>query len=528
MRILRDASFPAGGARTVHLGCCGGTKKSNEYKRLLERGVASLIPSDSNGDIGEELTLEEWKAAKGGLAVVKMGHFVGAKNLCGGLTVLKDCRKEDGSIVMPPGNEDKDNSAAAAVAASNDQEITTAEANSEGGEQQTANSNNPDPTNPQVEIPTYTPDQIEQHKATIAQLSDVACYHLYNYNIPDPIPPDLKIPIPPPRPSDASIPHRLLEILTTLRIRYDEGKMIADNQNVNHSAASSGDDGKLFQLDATKLAAAAGGNYDEDADPMNAPEVLNALSEFKRNLEERDVKSRKRRVDIITQAMEGKVKELVERGRREREIARKRTNQGGGEGNAASAAVVVDPDLGDTGKRGVSNLPAWMTAQDGSSGGGAAPIPDATLADQDTTSAEDDTKKRKFVPSEANRDDINVRKQRIDMQGGSLAEIRAANEAADKEQSSSALYTAKEDILAAYTMFPPLSTHPSTSPKEIESYVTSKIVEYLGEEESTLISFIMKELKKGVKTTALLEEMKMVLDEDAEEFVLGLYKRMAV
>jgi hypothetical protein len=36
----------------------------------------------------------------------------------------------------------------------------------------------------------------------------------------------------------------------------------------------------------------------------------------------------------------------------------------------------------------------------------------------------------------------------------------------------------------------------------------------------------MKELGKGVKTVALLEEMKEVLEEDAEEFVLGLYRRM--
>ena len=506
----------------------------------MERGVGSLIAAPDVSNV-EEITLDEWKSARGGMAVVKMGHFVGAKNLCGGLMVLKDCVKEDGSVVMPPGNEEKDNATIAADASLNNEQETSAttEPNSEGGggeQQQTATN---DPTNPQVEIPTYTPEQIEQHKTTIAQLSNTTCYHLYNYNIPDPIPPDLKIPIPPPQPSDASIPHRLLEVLTTLRIRYDEGKMITtDNNQTNassHSAASTGDDTtKILQLDATKLAAAAGGNYDEDADPMNAPEVLNALSEFKRSLEVLDVKSRKRRVDIITKAMEGKVKELVERGRKEREIAKKRImNQGGDNGNGnstASAAVVVDPNLEDTGKRGVSNLPAWMTAQDGS---GAAPPLDAAQSGQDTTSTEDDTKKRKFVPSEANRDDFNVRKQRIDMQqgGGSLAEIRAANEAADKEKnqpSSSTLYTTKEDILAADTMFPPLSSHPSTSPEQIESYVKSKIVDYLGEEESTLISFIMKELSKGVKTTALLEEMKMVLDEDAEEFVLGLYKRMAV
>jgi RNA-binding protein 25 len=105
------------------------------------------------------------------------------------------------------------------------------------------------------------------------------------------------------------------------------------------------------------------------------------------------------------------------------------------------------------------------------------------------------------------------------MEGGAtLSEIRAANEAADKN-----IYTQKHDILSPTTMFPPL---PSASSDEIKSYVTTKIVEYLDEEETTLIEFIMKELGKGVKTVALLEEMKEVLEEDAEEFVLGLYRRM--
>lgn len=47
--------------------------------------------------------------------------------------------------------------------------------------------------------------------------------------------------------------------------------------------------------------------------------------------------------------------------------------------------------------------------------------------------AEGDSKQRKFVPYEANRD-INVHKQTINTGGQSLAEIRAANEAANKQQ----------------------------------------------------------------------------------------------
>ncbi|KAL7510425.1 hypothetical protein ACHAXN_010619 [Cyclotella atomus] len=491
VRILRDASFPAGGARTVHLGCCGADRKSPEYKRLQERGVLSLI-QNTNKDV---CTLDTWKPANGGMAVVKMATFVGAKNLVGGLHVLTKCITKEG-IAMPPGEEEKEKNT------DPDGEATTAE-----GE------------NPmELNIPTYTPEQIKQHEETIASLSHTKAYHLYNYNVPDPIPPDMKIPMPPPECSDASIPHRLLEVLTALRIKYEEGNF-ADSYG-GHTSASTGETENTatsLNLDAGKLAAAAGGTYDEDADPMNAPEVVNAVLEFKRGLEERDVKSRKRRVDIITEAMEKKVKELVEKGRMEREMKRKMNNGEAGDNAANGVSVKADANVEDTGKRGVSNLPAWMTKGDG-----AAASTTATTTDAQPPTEEDESKKRKFVPSEANRDDINVRKQRIDMAGASISEIRAANQAADQ----SSFFTTKEDILAPNTMFPPLSLSATTSPEQIQPFVTSKIVDYLGEEESTLIGFIMKELGKGVKTTALLEEMKMVLDEDAEEFVLSLYKRL--
>ena len=439
--------------------------------------------------IRDELTVTSWKAAKGGMAVVKMAHYVSAKNLAGGLAVLAACNTPQG-IVLPPKEE----------------ETTTTTTNNDDPD------TNKEPSETTILLPSYTPQQMELHKATIAHLVNLKSYHFYNYNIPDPIPPDMKLPLPPPEASDASIPHALLEVLTSLRLRYEEG-VAGGGGGVDvmetHAAASTGE---TLQLDANKLAAAAGGTYDEEADPMNAPEVVNAVMEFKRSLEERDVKSRKRRVDIITEAMEKKVKELVERGRAKKSIM---TTNPGVVTDTNGTVPPPDGTVEDTGKRGVSNLPAWMTQ----GGGGGEPTTNPVLPPFPTNPVTEDNK-RKFVPSEANRDDINVRKQRIDMQGASLAEIRAANEAADKS------YNKREDILAAGTMFPPLSLGPSTSPEQIQSYITEKIVEHLGEEESTLIEFIMKELNKGVKTVALLEEMKMVLDEDAEEFVVGLYKRM--
>ena len=46
--------------------------------------------------------------------------------------------------------------------------------------------------------------------------------------------------------------------------------------------------------------------------------------------------------------------------------------------------------------------------------------------------------------------------------------------------------------------------------------------------EATLIDFIMKELANdgGCSTSSMLDEMKMVLDEDAEDFVVNLYRKM--
>lgn len=513
--------------------------------------------------------------AKGGVAVIKMNHYIGAKNFAGGLLELRKCSLENEgkgalptikNIEPPPSTVEKtaaDGGGEGGADANNEeatdltpQETTaTVEESNENKQEEAISGKEQTVTISKLEEEEkkseYTKEEEAQHLVTLQQLQQMRIYHLANYHIPDlpNIPPDMTIPLPDPIPQDPTITFRLLEALTALRLRYQEdGKTNTtssnggieqqktnDDQWGGHAAAATGDsnpddidndasNNHGLKLDKDKIAAAAGGGaYDEDADPLNAPDVVNAVLEFKRKLETRDVTSRRRRVGIIADRMARKVREFVEQGRTERrkreEMQRQLQQQ---QQTAATSTVATPANVADSGQRGVSNLPAWMTKANGN--GAEATAASTTMETKPQDDEEEGTRKRKFVPSEANRD-INVRKQRLDVEGGqSLSEIRAANEAADK-QASFVAQTTKEGILSADSKFPPLST----AVDSLKAYVTAQIVDYLGEEEKTLVDFILKELAKegGCSTSSMLDEMKMVLDEDAEDFVVNLYRKMA-
>jgi hypothetical protein len=190
----------------------------------------------------------------------------------------------------------------------------------------------------------------------------------------------------------------------------------------------------------------------------------------------------------------------------------------------------------------VSNLPAWMSAQGGANAAASASAADTSSnanananasvqeqAESDPNNA--NSRKRKFVPSEANRD-LNARKQRIDAGDGdggpSMAEIRAANEAADRRKEA-LLRSTKEDILKPAVTFPPV---PAGAVARMRQYVTDQIVELLGEAEDSMIGFVLGALTAptspgGCLVSSLLEEMQPVLDEDAEDFVVDLYRTVA-
>ena len=332
------------------------------------------------------------------------------------------------------------------------------------------------------------------------------------------------------------------------------------------SDAATSEEIAAVRIDVSKVAAAAGGGeYDEEDDPLNAPEVLAAVAAFRRKNTERDAELRQRRVDIVNRRLGVETARTRQRLLAEEE-ARKKADadraaravmasvtmgedggvvegaDGAKEGDAGAAPVGAadagaTADAVESGKRGVSNLPAWMS-KGASAGDSAEPTATAEVTKSDETSKtgggeeeQVNSRKRKFVPSEANRD-INTRRQRIDAGGDAggmtMAEIRAANEAADKKKAVSVL--SKEDILKPTVTFPPV---PADLVPKVKQYVTEQIVELLGEAEDSMINFVLGALTVpkspvGCLVVTMLEEMQPVLDEDAEDFIVGLYRTVAV
>jgi len=60
--------------------------------------------------------------------------------------------------------------------------------------------------------------------------------------------------------------------------------------------------------------------------------------------------------------------------------------------------------------------------------------------------------------------------------------------------------------------------------KRIRPWVSKKITEYIGEPEPTLSDFICKKVLAGSTPKAVLEDVQMVLDDEAEVFVVKLWR----
>jgi len=57
-------------------------------------------------------------------------------------------------------------------------------------------------------------------------------------------------------------------------------------------------------------------------------------------------------------------------------------------------------------------------------------------------------------------------------------------------------------------------------------WVSKKIIEYLGEEEKTLIDFILTMIAAHKTPSEMLDQIKLVLDEEAEAFMVKLWRAL--
>ena len=60
--------------------------------------------------------------------------------------------------------------------------------------------------------------------------------------------------------------------------------------------------------------------------------------------------------------------------------------------------------------------------------------------------------------------------------------------------------------------------------KRIKPWINKKIIEYIGEEEQTLNDFICSKIREKTKAEKLLEEVKVILEDDAELFIKKMWR----
>lgn len=57
-------------------------------------------------------------------------------------------------------------------------------------------------------------------------------------------------------------------------------------------------------------------------------------------------------------------------------------------------------------------------------------------------------------------------------------------------------------------------------------WISKKITEFLGEEEKSLVDYIVSSTQEHVKASEMLDTLKSILDEEAEMFVLKMWRML--
>lgn len=357
-------------------------------------------------------------------------------------------------------------------------------------------------------LPTLYPDRSEVDRRMLESLWDT----IYKERKDDEVGRTAKI-------ADENFVAKLVEAYRSIehtQDQLDKGVMPAGhNPYGDANGQSQPEDGK--KMDTAKLAAAAGGAYDEEADPLNAPEVLEAVAQFRKNLEATQGGYKKKRAEYVNNRLEKEIKIAKEKmiQRRKEEAKRK---------DSVPLPPALPPPLPPGGPGAPPMVPPPGALPPPLPVGLPPPPPPGIMTgNKRPPEFADEASSKKARTA----DDVNARKERVDVGHQSVAEIRAANIAADKAAAylkDAATFT-KEKILSD-SHFPLLKDHQTPG---IRKFVKEQIVEYLGEEEATLIDFVMNYLKKGEEDRqiqGLLEEMVMVLEEDSEPFVLALFRKV--
>jgi RNA-binding protein 25 len=76
-------------------------------------------------------------------------------------------------------------------------------------------------------------------------------------------------------------------------------------------------------------------------------------------------------------------------------------------------------------------------------------------------------------------------------------------------------------LLLSFCSLPQHELHERMRP-----WISKKITEFLGEEETTLVDYIVSSTQEHVKASQMLELLQSILDDEAEMFVLKMWRML--
>ncbi|KAG0469258.1 hypothetical protein HPP92_018586 [Vanilla planifolia] len=138
----------------------------------------------------------------------------------------------------------------------------------------------------------------------------------------------------------------------------------------------------------------------------------------------------------------------------------------------------------------------------------------------------DEKKMRPLVPIDYSNEELQAVKEKVhDKVIEREEKMKSENrKLLDAKQLIDMIPKTKEELFAYeinWTIYDKHALHERMRP-----WISKKITEFLGEEEATLVDYIVSSTKEHVKASKMLELLQSILDDEAEMFVLKMWRML--
>uniref|UniRef100_A0A3Q3WQY2 PWI domain-containing protein n=1 Tax=Mola mola TaxID=94237 RepID=A0A3Q3WQY2_MOLML len=137
----------------------------------------------------------------------------------------------------------------------------------------------------------------------------------------------------------------------------------------------------------------------------------------------------------------------------------------------------------------------------------------------DDEEADEQPRKRKLVPLDYDDD------KSLGVDGAGLSSIKGANNEEKRKHIKTLIEkipTAKPELFAYPLDWSMVDT--TLMERRVRPWINKKIIEYIGEEEPTLVDFVCSKVMAHSMPQSILDDVAMVLDEEAEVFIVKMWR----